>query len=78
MKAGKLIENALTLDIPERANVALRILESIAIDNSMDDDHLSQEADERNMAMDIDPTNSISESDFLLSFQGRVKRTGWK
>ena len=76
MNNSQLIEQVLTLDVSERAGVALQILESISVEDSVDDHELYQEADKRDKEMDLNSANTLTEDEFLNTFSDRVKRLG--
>jgi len=76
MSKGQLIEQVLSLNVTERAGVALQILESISSEDSAEDKELIKEAERRDKEMDLNDENTLSEKEFLSSFKDRMKRLG--
>ncbi len=70
----KLIKWVLSLNVSDRAVVALQILESIPSEDSVNDHELLMETERRDKAMDSNNENTFTEEEFSNSFADRIKR----
>jgi len=73
MKTEELVEEVLQLPDAEKSELVRRVLEQM--EETREDRELLDKANRRDREMDDDPSNVLSENEFLASFADRLVKT---